>query len=464
MEQQVYRSPNAHRKPPKRRRPRWGRIGGVLLALALVAVAALFLPQMLRGKAPVDDPATPDSPVGQDTAQTDTPSPDDTATVQSTAAQGDLITLMTGENTYLRRFSDDGFYYLTSENAFANGLPGQNIKYIDFATQSELFLCSTPSCAHNTEECPSYFAGYAGNCYLFVVYDHLCLIKLNDGLGPDRIEIRDLDGSNARTVLTMGDGESIRFTDFAADREHIYYTHYVSVNEGGSLITKQYLEGVDIQTKEVTRVCKLPEKDFFIGTCGSYFLLRQIVDDNLVMHAVDKQGNEITGLGLPAGFDPLKQFSYVSDEGAIYQIEYGDPTVITAYDVLAGTQRTVTDSFPATRADTSWFSAPVDGVMLCLATQDGATQSDFYLLHLDDGSYQPFSLLRNSGGKQTNVSFVAAYNDLLLVQTSDKATSPAMGQGNDAGFLEPPYPIYALITKDDYFNSRPNYIEITQVG
>lgn len=444
-------------------RSRQGRIVRIVIALAIVIAAVIISLRLFHHERPLQSDVDSNS-YDPSATQTITPPSNDLPTAPDIDPQGDLITLLTDENTYLRRASGEGFYYLTSENAFANGLPGQNIKYIDFATQSELFLCSTPSCAHNTEECPSYFAGYAGNCYIFVVYDHLCLIKLNDGLGPDRIEIRDLDGSNARTVLTMGDGESIRFSGFAADREHIYYTHYVSVNEGGSLVTKQYLEGVNIQTKEVTRVCELPEKDFFIGTCGPYFLLRQIVDDKLVMHAVDKQGNEITGLGLPAEFSPMEQFSYISDDGFIYQFQYGNPTVITEYNILTGAQRTITDSFPATKAGYTWFGAPVDGVMPCAITQDGATQNDFYSLHLDNGSYQPFSLLRNSGGRQTNVAFVAAYNDLLLVQTGDKETSPAMGQGNDAGFWEPPYPVYAFITKDDYFNSRPNYIEITQVG
>ena len=110
-------NPNTYTNPGRRRRqPRWGRILGVLVALAVVIAAAALVPQMLHGgqstqpgadnqntgNAAAPNSGANDSEWGQDAPDT-------------AVENGALITLRSEEQAHLRAYSDAGFYYLTQE-------------------------------------------------------------------------------------------------------------------------------------------------------------------------------------------------------------------------------------------------------------------------------------------------------------------------------------------------------------
>ena len=131
--------------------------------------------------APVDG-ATPDAPAAQ-TPENEVP---------ATASSGDILTLWSGDQNRLSAFDENGFYYLSTEKHLEGA---ENVKYIDFATRQEAFLCANPNCTHDTEACTSYFVTENGACEVFLGYGHLFMLN-NSGVEQNVIKMCDQDGSN----------------------------------------------------------------------------------------------------------------------------------------------------------------------------------------------------------------------------------------------------------------------------
>lgn len=64
---------------------------------------------------------------------------------------------------------DKGYYYINDENN------RNNIKYFDYSTKKEIYLCNKPNCKHDTKECSSYLDATKSND-LFVYNNYLYLI------------------------------------------------------------------------------------------------------------------------------------------------------------------------------------------------------------------------------------------------------------------------------------------------
>lgn len=478
---------NTYTNPGRRRRrqPRWGRILGVLVALAVVIAAAALVPQMLYG-GPQTDADAPTNASTPDGAQQQTP--DGTPAQNGEGSQdaphaavgdGSLITLSSEEQTYLRAYTDAGFYYLTPEKQQAVENDACNIKYIDFATRQESYLCDRPDCTHDTPDCIGYVNCLREDCTLFAAYGHLILVGSfanENGEGEFYgIKMRDLDGKNEVTLVHTGDDDGIALYGLAADPDHIYYTALERLeDEKGRGSYTHVLKSVDIHTGEIVRVYELEDDDALCGTCGEYLLIRHVGDPlmdggRLSVYAIDKQGKRGSPLYLPDPYSPDTHTCYYTDDGRVYELDHAGSATIVERNMLTGEKRTVTENCPANDKWGSPFDALIDNILPTAYTDATKGEKHTYLLDLQTGAYTEFSLTRavflaKEAGSVQNVSYVAAYNDLLLVHKDDREGRACVQGENSLLFFTVPYPVYAFITKDDYFNSRPNYIEITQVG
>lgn len=120
---------------------------GVELALLLAALLVTILLACGCGAAVPGrqnaDPASAADPAPAD--------PTTEATPPATGEDnGNILALWTQSQNRLSAYTEDGFYFLSHEKY----LPGaMNIKYIDFATRQETFLCAVPNCTHDTDAC-----------------------------------------------------------------------------------------------------------------------------------------------------------------------------------------------------------------------------------------------------------------------------------------------------------------------
>lgn len=481
MEKTVYRDPNRtpNRAPrPKKRRPHWGRILGAALALVVLVAAVALLPKLLqKGPRPdADGQADPttNSAVNNPDAQGDPvtngadgqgdpvangadaqgTTGEEDGFVAPVAEHGDLLTLAnaTSINPHISATTADGYYYLSREK----GLPeGVNIKYIDYATQAERFLCSDPNCTHDTESCTSYVAG---GIDIFVGYQHLYTSSWKSG-----VQVRDLDGSNCRTLFTPENALGVLL---AVDRDRLYYlrnTYGDSLN-----IVSRVLECVNVDTGEVQPLYTMRDTDAFFGTCGPYILLMDCSQDMYHLFAIDLQGQEVPGLYFPEACPDEQARDYVTDKGLLYHFTF-EPCTITEWNIYTGKTRVLAEDFPVSDYADTWISAAVNGY-LPISTTIRPNKDDLsiftshtYILDLSTGNYTENTLTRDLGGGVTEpLYFLAETNGRYLVYPYDREVSVHPAGASEATTVS--CPAYAFISKEDLLANRPNYTEVTQTS
>ncbi len=446
----------------KRRQPRWGRILGVLAALAVVIAAATLVSQLLRDGQSVQ-------PEGDNTL------PDASMSDGQTPASdtNDIITLYENAQNYKGACTPDGMYYLTSEKHLDGA---QNIKYIDYATKQSIFLCSSPSCTHDTPACTSYYPTKYAATEIFAAYGHLFLINFSGG-EVNTLEMRDLNGSNARLLVSMGDAANFSGDNMycAADPGHFYFCQDSALSiENGDIQYKKTLESVDIQTGEQTTVCQLSTTvrdenfnssgtmDYCMGSCGRYFILHASNFDTqqITVFAVDIQGNRTDALHLPDPWVDNRTLRY-TNTNLLYQMDFdGGSYTFTELDMLTGQRRTVVEGYPTSHAYDTWFGVPVDGYMLFgeRPTDEQGNETPTYILDLTTGEYRPFSLIYDALGLPSAVAPWAEVDGYFLVRIGYRDTGAWIGASPT---INGSAPIFALISKEDYWNSVANYIPIT---
>lgn len=89
---------------------------------------------------------------------------------------------------------DKGYYYIDNNR--------NNIKYFDYSTKKEIYLCNKPNCKHDTEECSSYLDATKSN-NLFVYDDFLYLIS-----GMDEAETVKVSMAEEGTTISEVGGQT----------------------------------------------------------------------------------------------------------------------------------------------------------------------------------------------------------------------------------------------------------------
>lgn len=165
-----------------------------------------------------------------------------------------------------------------------------NIKYLDFATKTEMYLCNRLECEHKDESCTSWRA-YANNTvYAYEVSGKLYIQhsgSASDGTGNDfyaaygklalsRIEECDLNGQNNKTLIELP--ANISFVGRPViDDLHIYSMTKSVENKDNILIEKYRIAKININTKSIEYM-----KDFsqnnpeIIGVYGRNFVIQAI--------------------------------------------------------------------------------------------------------------------------------------------------------------------------------------------
>ena len=175
--------------------------------------------------------------------------------------------------------SSDGFYRFVAREE-----GGTNLRYIDFASGQEVYLCSSPNCNHNDESCPSWFSNFFGRQLAIPVGNHLVLLHGSSiGMGSTiadqilpSIEIAQLDGSERSCIFTFpasSDLCSLIYDSCARDEQNLYFT----VQNYSESETTRTLCALNANTGELISLCDLPEiEEKIIGVCGNDLIMSYV--------------------------------------------------------------------------------------------------------------------------------------------------------------------------------------------
>lgn len=184
-----------------------------------------------------------------------------------------------GQGMGLGDGNEAGYYYLSHREDASF-----NIKYVDYASRTEIYLCSRPECMHDNESCTAWrpYCGSEGcaipigeNLYLMFYGSQLPADHDRYGeLAKLHIEKIGLDGSDARQLVSLPASVSLG-GELATDGQYLYMTVMrVEKTKDDETQTLWQIYAVDLQDgsiakKETTELKNLE----IIGAAGRKLIL-----------------------------------------------------------------------------------------------------------------------------------------------------------------------------------------------
>lgn len=386
--------------------------------------------------------------------------------------------------------TDNGYYYLSNEvGHLLDGQMATHLMYMDFATQQEIYLCNNSACAHNTVDCTSVFCtdDFPLNSTLIFVWNNNLYIMSKeqdrDGsaaigmLGgssnaiessPTTIYRANLDGTDRNKVYTFD--STVTVEDFAVgDVSGLYFiTKKLTAQQsnGSSYTTssERKLVYLDLSTKTEIVICSMDFGDNIswdvIGCSDRSLVLygiefgRDVSPDE--MHAentdifddsydvfstlnIDSRSlNEVYRVYAP------KARNYAVDENNLYFSVIGDGS-ISRVDLRSGEQTELCKI----SQDSIWGLVGDK-----LYTRDESNYT-YYFIDVNTGEISHSGLLNNLGW---SLDIIAEAGDQVLTIYDYDATAKGDGSYNINGYQ------YGLISKEDLYAGRDNFIPISMIG
>ena len=120
----------------------------------------------------------------------------------------------------------DGLHILSAQSAagyylLENSGNGQMLCFIDYAQASEVPLCTSVSCAHDSENCTAWIPENAAVVSLVAVDEKGIAFIESPEAGAQRVEAANADGTDRRTLYTAAEGQYLE-TIACADEDSLY--------------------------------------------------------------------------------------------------------------------------------------------------------------------------------------------------------------------------------------------------
>lgn len=387
--------------------------------------------------------------------------------------------------------TDSGYYYLSGEvGPLLDGRLATHLMYMDFAARQEIYLCNNAACAHNTVDCTSVFCidDFPLNSTLIFVWNNNLYIMSkeqdHDGsaamgmLGessnaiessPTTIYRAALDGTDRNKVYTFD--STVTVEDFAVgDANGLYFItkKLTAQQSNGSTYTtssERSLVYLDLSAKTETVICSM---DF--GDSISWDVIG-CSDRSLVLYGIDF-GREVSAEELHED----NPFLYDNFYDVFAALNVDNRSLNEIYRVYAPKARDY-----EVDGNNLYFSVIGDGSItrvelrsgeqteLCKISQDAIwglvgdklyTRDDsdgtYYFIDVNTGEISHSGLVNKSLGWSLDI--IAEAGDRVLTIYDYDATAKGDGSYTINGYQ------YGLISKEDLYAGRDNFIPISMIG
>lgn len=403
----------------------------------------------------------------------------------------------------VRCINENGYYYITEESEELKGNHyGRHLMYMDFATQREVYLCSTSGCKHDTEECTAVLADsdfpeemlvFCYGKFLFVVsmdYDRSGTTEMNfmDGdewkepeSHPAALYRMNLDGSGRTKVYEFDEGLTVEKTVLEAGGE-LYFiikkmeTRQLGKNKGNyTFSSERRVVKLDLESGSLSPVyqfesSKTVSEWTILGCFGHSLVLSALCydhawtdeemledDKEAIRELMKKSRNQIAVLDLSNQSMKIvydrsnkseKLADYIYRDGIVYMSEEGDQS-IRQLDLSTGKTRTLTKL-----KNNNLMGIYKD--VICCQSWDLADDHTLYFINRKNGDVMHCGLVNKTLGWALDI--VGETEDKFLVIYDYDAT--AKGDGS----YEITRNHYALISKEDLYHGRGNYLPVRTTG
>ena len=366
--------------------------------------------------------------------------------------------------------SQQGFYRYSASISDASESGSGNILYTDFASATEIALCSRPDCRHSDESCTSWFPFRGGK--LFLNADRTVLFLVGSAGSPesgDQLWRMNPDGSGRTLLYECKSGE--RFSDaVASDGKDIYIT--LSTANVGNPETRRKLLRIDPETGESTDLFSFSVLKALMSAFGDQLVFWGKNDDDTMMEyslyslfsgewsKVYSYPTEGKAPEQGVGAYPDGAYLYIFAQSGEWLAE------VRKLDMRTGSVQTLCTDLPYFGPDSISVNGLLDGkIEVTLAdtrANDPALVERYcYWIDCETGELTKNTLEYPFGTVTQSVAVLAEYEDSFFVQRGVEYI-PVMLTGMDGTAYESTVetPVYAMISRADYFANHPAYQDI----
>ena len=335
--------------------------------------------------------------------------------------------------------------------------------YCDFSTRQEIILCARPECTHTVDSCAAYFpAGDGENVpSVLVAGDQLLFYQP----GPSEkdnfyFELAELNGENRHRIFE-GETNQIMDGDIYTDGHYLYFC--MNTTDKENAIQIRSLERVSITDGHRETLYEYPEGYVFSnlvgGAPGELILYDLELDQNQYITRYYKFNLTDKTMSEPFYTTSPGEGSFFQD-GVLY-CRTPNSGIYTCFDISNGDTwkldftSLVSEHEQGTTANT--FSQFGDWARLEFTNYDenGNPVRNSYMINLKTGEFNPFSLEIQFTDSPIAVMAELEEQVCVLVDWNEGAVQVE----NDGVIyeVETYWPVYAMMSKDDFTKGICNY-------
>lgn len=363
--------------------------------------------------------------------------------------------------------NEKGYYYTDVIYPYS-----ANLIYIDFETKQEIALCSKPECSHNNESCTSYIQLDEKMAVPFplVIGDSILYIDGTLHDAPLEVMLADLDGSNRRKLCEIPSNLLVMQNQIFTDGISLFFKARETVyNDNGEPIDRLKIMKLDlsdgtisvIKEFEVNQEAENIESAFDRKLILSSWLMDSdptndtVYTKYYVLDVDTKEEKEITIINSDlSGSTVFGNYLYEQDyqekniirtnlrDGKIITFEYGN--FFNSIDLGENTIDIMSPEF-----DNIFHFGVLD-------IREGETIRHQYIVNLDTNKVTEFTLYKVYNDDV--ITILQVLEDKLLVLL-DWEMEKIIDSNGDENYRYTPQ--YALISKENYIASIPEYEHIT---
>lgn len=359
----------------------------------------------------------------------------------------------------------DGYYYTVLR---PDG--NLNIHYLDYATHSDIILCSSPNCTHDDESCSSFIRSNSLVPSLAAVGDRLLVVGGGIGVSdPEQgdlpyIEVMQLDGNDRKRVYQAN--ASSEFGALVCDDQNFYTIERITKMQDDVPFMTQQIAQIDLNTGEKTVLSEMGTNIVYlcdaIGSTIYYYSIEPEDDSQTYSktifkyYAYDIENNNTTLIDSISS-DSKRKITIT--DGDFYQIDSETHQVLVKH-IGEATDESAIKEFSIDEGFENYAIRCVIDEKIVVDEQqkseDGTTQSITHVIDCDTGEIEAWPLYYDSAVTTypAQVEILALQDDAFLVRCGVETLDVKYGDGETYTMSNSQY---ATIKRSDFWAGAENY-------
>ena len=359
--------------------------------------------------------------------------------------------------------SEEGFYSICIDSRPNDST---NLLYLDYASHRQVALCSNPNCSHMDESCTSWVAHAGDGVFPLYAGEYLYLIfKGSEQQGePACIQKLGRDGSDAAPLITLEPSETL-VKPYVTDEKYLY-CNKIAVSAQRQVLRS--IVKIDLESGAQTELYPATEGMIpsILGAGDGHLIVEEFGDMTnpaameCTLYTLSTEG---ALSGPVAAWNTGRMVRWVAG-GTIYLLEKGQAT-LQCVDAVSGEQRQI-ELEPLKQAGVNQGSVRFvqgvsDLVSLSYEMENEPGRPHWLLACPSSGQTTGFELAYPTAGGLQHMYIVAELEDRYLISVGEEAVQQyAVGADGTPGQLSGIVSQWALIRKEDYWNSKSDYTAI----